>query len=113
VNIYCNGARVLAAGYDPIAGDEFPQLISPGRDTVGDMWKVALITTEVSSGILTCAVAPVASQNPDLAHDGSSAYCVDDAIEDGANSQVLLSNTGTAPTTGAISASTDLDGLMH
>jgi len=98
VNIYCNGARVLSAGYDPVAGNEFPQMINDGGDTTGDMWKVGLVTTQVSNGVLTCNVAPTPSQVPDVVRDGSSAYCVDNYHRQGANSQVRLTKTGDEPT---------------
>ena len=50
VNIYCDGARIYTAGYDPVAGNKFPVLVEDGGDTGGDMWKVGLVTTQVSGG---------------------------------------------------------------
>lgn len=99
VNVYCNGARVLSAGYDPIAGNEFPQMVVSGGDANGDMWKVGLVTTQVSNGMLTCNVVPTPSSMPDPIRDGSTAYCVDNDMADGANSQILLTATGAEPMT--------------
>jgi len=99
VTIYCDGARVLSAGYDPVAGNEFPQLVNAGGDTMGDMWKVGLVTTQVSGGVVTCNVVPTPSRVPDLPMDGSAAYCVDDYDLNGANSQILLTPSGAEPRT--------------
>jgi hypothetical protein len=100
VNIYCDGARILSAGYDPTTpGAVYPQLITPGQDTTGDMWKVALVTTSVTGGALTCNVAPTQSTTPDAQRDGSTAYCVDNASLQGANSQKYLTNGGGVPAT--------------
>jgi hypothetical protein len=114
-DIYCNGARILAAGYDPLpnaAGaitSYYPQLVTPGADgdppsqyygygeSGGDMWKVGLVTTSITGGVLTCAVVPTASMTPDANLDGSSSYCVDDATLNGANSQILLTSSGGVP----------------
>ena len=87
-DVYCDGARILAAGYDPIAGNDFPQLVTPGQTGPdsgegGDMWKVGLVTTSVSGGVLTCNVVPTPSKVPDPTRDGSTAYCVDDATLNG------------------------------
>jgi len=98
VNVYCNGARVLSTGYDPVAGNNFPQMIEAGEDSGGDMWKVALVTTQISNGVLTCNVVPTPSMMPDPMRDGSNAYCVDNFEADGANSQALLTATGAEPT---------------
>jgi hypothetical protein len=99
VNIYCDGARVLAAGYDPVAGNQFPQLAKPGQDSTGDMWKVALVTTSVTGGALTCTVSPTAATTPYAATDGPAGYCVDDAARNTANSQVDLTSGGGVPAT--------------
>jgi len=40
-----DGVRVLSTGYDPITGNNSPQLIASGGDSTGDMWKVGLVTT--------------------------------------------------------------------
>jgi len=101
VNVYCDGERVLSSGYDPTVGNEFPELVTPGQDTMGDMWKVALVTTTISSNGLSCAVTPTTSTTPDPTRDGSTAYCVDDYTNNGANSQILLTSTGAPPATAA------------
>jgi hypothetical protein len=109
VNIYCDGVRVLSSGYDPIAGNNFPQLIQSGEvageniipppnyDSLGDMWKVAIVTTQITAGVLTCNVQTTQSTAPDLPRDGSTAYCVDNEGLNGANSQVLLTSSGEEP----------------
>jgi hypothetical protein len=97
VNVYCNGARVLSAGFDPIAGNEYPQLWTSGADTGGDMWKVALLTTTVTGAGLSCTVVPTQSTTPDPTRDGSTAYCVDNAALDGADSQEFLTEGGFEP----------------
>jgi hypothetical protein len=97
VNVYCDGERVLSAGYDPVAGNLYPQLATSGGDTGGDMWKVALVTTQVTGAGLTCTVVPTQSAVPNLALDGSSAYCVDDATLNGAVSAELLTQGGYEP----------------
>jgi len=98
VNVYCDGVRVLSAGYDPTtAGANYPQLISQGADSMGDMWKVGLVTTQVTGAGLTCTVAPTQSTKPDPMRDGSNAFCVDDYALDGASSQILLTTGGLEP----------------
>jgi hypothetical protein len=97
VNVYCNGERVVSSGYDPTAGEDWPQLLTPGQDSDGDMWKVALVTTVVTGAGLSCIVVPTQSAVPDLMRDGSSAYCVDNATLNGAASQELLTATGLEP----------------
>jgi len=106
-DVYCDGARILAAGYDPIAGNNFPQLAvagedgDPAQDEGGDMWKVGMVTTTVTNGVLTCAVVPTPSKvaNPQL--DGTTAYCVDDATKNGATSQEYLTSGGGVPASAA------------
>ena len=73
-------------------------MIEAGEDSGGDMWKVALVTTQISNGVLTCNVVPTPSMMPDPMRDGSNAYCVDNFEADGANSQALLTATGAEPT---------------
>jgi hypothetical protein len=97
VNVYCDGARVLSAGYDPVAGTTFPQLGTSGGDSSGDMWKVALITTQVTGAGLNCNVVPAQSTVPSATLDGTTAYCVDDSTTNGATSQSLLTSSGLEP----------------
>jgi hypothetical protein len=98
VNIYCDGERIFTAGYDPVAGNEFPALVKAGGDTMGDMWKVGLVTTAVSGTTLTCNVSPTPSVTPDPTRDGSTSYCVDNYANNTANSQIQLTKAGPAPT---------------
>lgn len=46
---------------------------------------------------LTCTVVPTQSTRPHLTRDGSTAYCVDNDVLDGASSQVLLTPVGLEP----------------
>jgi len=97
-DIYCNGERILSSGYDPVAGNNFPQLATPGQDSTGDMWKVATVTTTVTGGVLSCTVLPTQSKvaNPTL--DGpTTAYCVDDAQKNTSQSQEFLTQGGGVP----------------
>jgi hypothetical protein len=61
------------------------------------MWKVALVTTQVTGAGLTCNVVPTQSTTPDPQRDGSSAFCVDDSTLDGLASQELLTSGGLEP----------------
>jgi hypothetical protein len=97
VNVYCDGTRVLSAGYDPVAGNMYPQLWVSGGDTTGDMWKVAILTTTVTGTGLSCSIAPTQSTNFHASRDGSSAYCVDDSSLDGPTSQEYLTAGGLEP----------------
>jgi hypothetical protein len=99
VNVYCDGVRVLSSGYDPTTTPPslFPQLLTAGGDSTGDMWKVGLVTAQVTGAGLSCTVVPTQSSAFDPLRDGSSAFCVDDATLDGANSQVLLTSGGYEP----------------
>jgi hypothetical protein len=97
VDVYCDGERVLASGYDPVAGTLFPQLLTSGGDSAGDMWKVAILTTQVTGAGLACTVVPTQSMVPNLTRDGSTAYCVDNSTLDGLVSQELLTASGSEP----------------
>ena len=41
--MYCNGKRVVSAGYDPISGQQFPVLQTSGGNS-GDMWKFGVVS---------------------------------------------------------------------
>jgi hypothetical protein len=101
VAVYCDGERVLSAGYDPLTGNNFPQVATAGADSMGDMWKVGIVTTTVTGGALSCAVSPTASQVADVALDGTTAFCVDDVTLNGANSQTYLTTGGGTPANAA------------
>ncbi len=76
VNIYCNGERVLSSGYNPVTGQSFPVLSTPGNEASGDWWTVATVRTHVTAGQITsCDVAAVSPHHVDPARDGS--VCVD------------------------------------
>ncbi len=72
VNLYCNGERVLSAGYDPLTGQTTnPLLNNPGQDASGDYWEVGTITVHAAdAGSITCDVATVPSNHADQARDG-------------------------------------------
>ncbi len=75
VNIYCNGQRVLSAGYNPATGQTmFPVLRQGGQDTSGDFWNVATVTARVNGGNLTsCDVESIPSHHADPQRDGMGA----------------------------------------
>ena len=72
VNVYCNGERVLSAGYDPLTGQtKTPLLETPGADTTGDYWEVGTVTVHAGdAGAITCEVATVPSSHADQIRDG-------------------------------------------
>ena len=75
VNLYCNGVRVLSAGYNPVTGQTgFPMLTTGGADSGGDLWNVATIKAHVTGGQLTsCDVAGIPSHHADPTRDGPAA----------------------------------------
>lgn len=82
VNIYCNGRRVLSAGYNPATGQQFPALLNAGGDSTGDYWTAAVVTAHVASGSLaSCDVDTIPSKTPDASRDGpnGTTFCVDSA----------------------------------
>jgi hypothetical protein len=97
VNVYCDGERILSAGYDPVAGINYPQLATPGADDSGDMWKVALVTTTLMGTTLRCTVAPTQSTAANTTLDGTTAYCVDDSTLNGAAAEEYLTSGGGVP----------------
>jgi hypothetical protein len=97
VNIYCNGERILSSGYNPVTGNDYPQLKDSGLDHGGDFWKVALVTAQVNGGVLSCTVTPVSSTNAHTGTDGSSSYCVDNQSSDGTTSTEYLTKSGGTP----------------
>jgi hypothetical protein len=80
VNIYCNGERKLAFGFDATSAppNNFPVLRKSGLDSAGDIWEVATVEAKVSGGTLTdCLITPVHSKVPKADKDGSRDMCVD------------------------------------
>ncbi len=76
VNLYCNGVRVLSAGYNPVTGQtSYPVLTKHGTDRTGDFWTVATIRAHVdTNGQLTsCDVATIPSHHADPTRDGPAA----------------------------------------
>ncbi|MFO0678895.1 MAG: hypothetical protein U0169_20370 [Polyangiaceae bacterium] len=75
VNVYCNGKRVLSAGYNPATNQrDFPKLLNGGTDTSGDYWTVGIVKANVQNGALdTCDVETVASHTADATRDGVAA----------------------------------------
>jgi hypothetical protein len=84
VNLYCNGARVLSTGYNPVTGQTFfPALRTTGGGN-GDFWSVATITARVDGGALVgCDVQTLPSRFADPTRDGlpvddaGTDYCID------------------------------------
>ncbi len=84
LNVYCNGERRLAMGYDPSNGQNFPVLSVDGYDDSGDFWTAAVVEAVVTGGEMTdCVVMPVHSDTPN-ARDGALDYCVDRDPQGGA-----------------------------
>jgi hypothetical protein len=79
-------------------GNLFPQLGTAGQDDSGDMWKVATVTTSTGDGgAIACTVLPTQSKVANASLDGTTAYCVDDATLNTANSQKFLTSGGGVP----------------
>lgn len=84
INIYCNGERKLALGYDPTTTPQslFPALtdaFNPGQNPAfveGDMWNAARITWTGDEQD-PCKIEPVPSKQPKPDKDGSKNICVD------------------------------------
>jgi hypothetical protein len=81
VNVYCNGERKLAFGFDATSmpPNNFPVLRKSGLDSAGDMWEVATVEAKVDAagGLSDCLITPVHSKNPKMDKDGSTNMCVD------------------------------------
>jgi len=97
VNVYCNGVRVVSTGYNPVTGNNYPQLLQMGSNTTGDMWKVGFVTAHVNGNMLSCDVATTQSQLPHMTTDGSNAYCVDNTNLDTTDSTKFLTPGGLQP----------------
>jgi hypothetical protein len=102
VNVYCNGERKLAFGFDPTAmpPNNFPVLRDSGQDITGDMWEVAIVEAKVTGSALSdCIISPVHSRTPKANKDGSKDVCVDtnpqnSAIQMGANAWKFIASGG-------------------
>jgi hypothetical protein len=71
VNVYCNGARVLSAGYNPETGAQYPVLRDTGAGSSSDFWTVGIVRAEVVGGTLAaCNVETVPSHFADPTRDG-------------------------------------------
>jgi hypothetical protein len=110
VNLYCNGERVLSAGYNPASGQtSFPVLNTPGLGTSGDFWTVATIKANVnaSSVLTSCTVATIPSRTANTVRDGpagvggTGSFCVDHSY---ASKKFVDPGTGQAMSTGTIPA---------
>jgi hypothetical protein len=81
VNIYCNGERKLAFGYDATSNppNNFPVLREDGGTDGGDLWEVATVQAKVdATGALSdCLITPIHSKVAKATKDGSTAMCVD------------------------------------
>jgi hypothetical protein len=84
VNVYCNGARLLSTGYNPVSGQIFyPALRRTGASN-GDFWTVATVTTRADGGVLVgCDIETIPSRYADNTRDGlpqtdaGADFCVD------------------------------------
>jgi hypothetical protein len=105
VNLYCNGERVLSAGYNPATGQtQFPLLDTPGADTDGDFWTAATIRANVVGGSLTsCTVTPLPSRIASALREGpgnpGNSLCVDHAYT---NKNFVEAGTGQGLAAGAL-----------
>ena len=100
VNVYCNGARVLTTGYNPVTGVNSPTLKTSAATFGGggaDTWKVALITAHVNGQALDCDVKPIPSSNPRPATDGTNANCVEVGSLDGSDAITYFTPGGGRP----------------
>jgi uncharacterized protein YfaP (DUF2135 family) len=97
VNVYCNGARVLSTGYNPVTAVNYPQLTTSGQDSDGDMWKVGLVTITGTGAAMQCAVDPTVSKTPVPVLDGPTGFCVDNTTTNGSNSVRYLAPNGVVP----------------
>ena len=93
VNVYCNGKRVVSAGYDPLSGQNFPVLMTSGGSN-GDMWKFGLVNVRSGANGIECTVETSRSQTPNAQTDGSTSFCVDRTV---ANSTRWLTPSGAPP----------------
>jgi hypothetical protein len=108
VNIYCNGARVVSSGYNPLTSGSAatgPVLVNGGQDTTGDIWEVATVKWNTSNP-LGCDVTTVPSVSPDPVRDGmgNKSVCVDSATAGAPNpytNHEFIEATGAIPATAA------------
>ena len=105
VNIYCNGARVVSTGYNPLTAGSAatgPLLVSGGADTTGDIWEVATVKWDTANP-LGCDVTTIPSASPDAVRDGTAnkSICVDSAT---APAPKVYTNHEFVEATGAIPA---------
>jgi hypothetical protein len=92
VNIYCNGERKLALGYDPtstppITHPDLKTGYNPGSTATfvtGDLWEVARITW--AGGADPCKLEPVPSVAPKADKDANTNICVDTNAQNKATS---------------------------
>ncbi len=102
VNIYCNGERRLALGYDPTSGQNFPVMKVGGTADGGDMWEAAIVEwSDDGAGNTDCTITPVSSTTPKPDKDGSTAVCIDTDPQNGAGStdeDWLFQSDGSYPT---------------
>ena len=93
INVYCNGQRIVSAGYNPLTGSNFPVLRESGGDN-GDFWKFGLVKVTGSGANIACDVTTTTSVTPIGNKDGSTSFCVDKGA---ANSTTYLSRSGGTP----------------
>ena len=90
LNVYCNGERVLSAGYDPSqAPPYYPALTESGNDSGGSMWNAAYVRWN-DDPLDPCRVEGVSSKVPDPTRDGSVDNCVEDGPQNGGGTSPWL-----------------------
>jgi hypothetical protein len=107
-NIYCNGARVVSSGYNPLTAGSAatgPLLVSGGGDLTGDIWEVATVKWNTGNP-LGCDITTVPSASPDAVRDGTAnkSVCVDSATAPAPTvytNHKFIEATGAIPTTAA------------
>ncbi len=87
INIYCNGERVMSAGYEPSQPEpHFPALTKSGGSSSGSMWEAAYIRWD--GGDTPCRVDGIPSTNPYPNADGSVSNCVDNGPQNSGDSEL-------------------------
>ena len=97
VNVYCNGERMLSAGYDPSQpAPHFPALVESGETSAGSFWTAAYIGWKGDANN-PCRVEGVPSEVPNPTTDGSVNYCVEDGPRNAGSGQWLFQSGGGLP----------------
>ena len=94
VNVYCNGERMLSAGYDPSqAAPHYPALTESGNDSSGSFWNAAYIRWNGDPAD-PCRVEGISSVNPNPTMDGTVSNCVEDGPQNNGGTDPWLFMSG-------------------